>query len=94
MSYINCGATTVTGERFKSKAALKRAMDADPSKVMFYGTAQTLGPALGNVGTVTGNMLDEALPEGTTLVVVGPDPERLRNWYGNVKRVKGVIKIT
>jgi ABC-type histidine transport system ATPase subunit len=94
MSYINCGATTVTGERFKSKAALKRAMAADPSKVLFYGTAQELGPQLGNVGTVTGNMLDEALPVGTTLVLVGPDPERQRNWYGNVVRKNGVIKIT
>jgi hypothetical protein len=86
MSYINCGATTVTGERFKSKAALKRAMAEDPSKVLFYGTAQELGPQLGNVGTVT--------PVGTTLVLVGPDPERLRNWYGNVVRKNGVIKIT
>lgn len=94
MSFINCGVMTTDGQRFKSKAALKRAMEADPSKVMFYGTAQELGQQLGNVGTVTGNMLDEALPEGTTLVVVGPDPERLRNWYGNVKRAKGVIKIT
>jgi ABC-type histidine transport system ATPase subunit len=88
--YINCGATDERGQFFKTKAALKRALAEDPSKVTFYGTAQALGPELGGAGTIDGNHV----PEGVTLVVVGPDPKRQRNWYGNVKIVKGVTKVT
>lgn len=94
MTYINVGAQDHAGGLFASKAALKRAMAADPSKVVFVGTAQELGPQLGNVGTVWGSMLVEALPAGTTLVVVGPDPHRDRRWYGNIVVKNGVVKIS
>lgn len=90
MSYINVGATDEFGRFFPTKAALKRAMAADPGKVTFYGTAQTLGPELGGAGTVDGNHV----PEGVTLVVVGPDPERSRKWYGNVTRKGNVTKVS
>ena len=49
---------------------------------------------LGTTGRITGAMLPDVLSAGVTLVVVGPDPERSRKWYGNIKLVKGVVKIS
>ena len=85
MPFIEVKATDKSGGLFKSKAAMKRAYEADANGVTFE-SVQGLGPRFyGHADNV---------PAGTTLVVVGPDPERARNWYGNVKLVKGVIKIT
>jgi hypothetical protein len=77
MAFINVGAF-INNERPASKAALKRAMKEDPASVRFDVTEMLTA----NAGrTIAGN----EVPEGDTLVVVGPDPYTNRKFYGNVK---------
>lgn len=74
-----------TGETFKSKAAMKRAIAEAPQYVKLMSVSSLGGSFHGSPNELT---------EGTTLVVVGPDPYTDRKWYGNIKRVKGVIKVS
>jgi hypothetical protein len=76
MSFINVGASTRDGVRFASKKSLKTALAENPSEVLFDVTA-----AFGNQDTLCG----DALPQGDTLSVCGPDPYTNRRWYANVK---------
>jgi len=85
MAFIEVKAMDKSGRPFASKAAMKRAYEADVKGVTFE-SVQGLGPKF--YGTT------ENLPPNVVLVVVGPDPERSRKWYGNVKWHKGAIKIT
>lgn len=87
MAFIEVKATDYAGGLFKSKAAMKRAIDADPTRV-FFEAVQGLGPKW--YGTAAEFLADG--PAGTKLTVVGPDPERLRNWYGTVEVKNGQLK--
>jgi hypothetical protein len=87
MSYINVGAY-VNGKRPASKKAVREAFAADPNSVEFDKTAGLFD----GYGSFQGIADLDALPAGTTLVLVGPDPERNRKFYGNVvKTSKGWI---
>jgi hypothetical protein len=94
MPYIEVGAvTTDTRDLFPSKAAIKRAWAADPASVTFISVATVVAPSRGQAfnGPVT---CPADLPAGTKLTVVGPDPERKRNYYGTVEVAKGAVKIS
>ena len=76
-----------TGSAFKSKAAMKRAIDADLGGVMFLSVA-SLGPQW--TGTAAEFLADG--PVNTKLTVVGPDPYTNRKWYGTVEVKAGKLK--
>ncbi len=79
MPYINVGAT-ISGQRPKSKKALREALRDAPGTVEFDGTSP-LGPQF------SGGVAD--IPDGATLSVCGPDPYRKRDWWANVSRTSG-----
>jgi hypothetical protein len=86
MAFIEVKATDAkSGALFPSKAAMKRAIAADVKSVLFRSV-----PSLG--GSFWGTA--DQVPAGTTLVVVGPDPETSRKWYGNVFFKNGALKVT
>jgi hypothetical protein len=85
MSYLNTGAY-VSGSRPASKAALKRALLADPASLSFDKTAAFFN----GEGTLT--LAD--LEPGLKLTVTGPDPYVKRNWYATVELVNGKVRIT
>lgn len=94
MAFIEVGAVDArSGALFPSKAAIKRAWTADPSSVRFISVASVVSPSRGAAfnGPVLG---PESLPAGTKLTLVGPDPERQRNYYGTVEVAKGKVKIS
>lgn len=85
--YENVGAYLSDGQRPRTKKALREALKADPAGVVFDPTSLLTGR--------TENLHGDNVPEGLTLVVVGPDPYRTRNWYANVKRgTDGKPKLT
>lgn len=89
MAFIEVKATaSASGALFPSKAAIRRAWEADPRSVTFQ-SVQGLGGYF--YGPVLG---PESLPNGLKLTVVGPDPERLRNYYGTVEVKGGKVKIS
>ncbi len=95
MAFIEVGAVAAqTGALFPSKAALKRAWAYDRRSVRFISVATVIAPRRGEAfdGTVS---TPADLPTGTKLTLVGPDPERQRNYYGTVEvaRVRGVLDI-
>lgn len=85
-------AATFEPANFKSKAAIKRALEEDPTKVSFI-----------EIGTVANGFIDtrrtaaELLAEldGTSkyVLVVGPDPYRLRNYFGQISAKGGKLVI-
>lgn len=75
MSYVNCGAY-IAGRRAPSKKALKIALADAPDRVAFDPTSM-----FGSQGIIRG----DAVPEGVSLQVVGPDPYAKRSWYATVK---------
>lgn len=75
MSVMNAGARTVSGDHFPSKKALRAALAADPSEVVFYSTSP-MGPHANE--SFRGN----EVPADVTLSLVGPDPYTSRTWYG------------
>lgn len=87
MPFIEVKATTFSGQPFASKAAMKRAIDADPAKVRFVGVA-SLGPVW--TGSAAEFLVDG--PAGTKLTVVGPDPYTNRKWYGTIEVKNGKLK--
>ena len=87
MAFIEVKATDYAGGLFKSKAAMKRAIDADPARVRFVSVA-SLGPAW--TGSAAEFLADG--PANTKLTVVGPDPYTARNWYGTVEVKNGKLK--
>jgi hypothetical protein len=86
MGYINGGVrSATTNTPIASKAALKRAVVADPADVMFFCTSE--------LGEVFNGRLTET-PESAKLQVVGPDPYTNRRWYATVTRdAAGTIKV-
>jgi hypothetical protein len=87
MPFIEVKATDYAGRSFPSKAAMKRAIVADPNRVRFTSVA-TLGPTW--TGSATDFLTDG--PAGVKLTVVGPDPYTDRKWYGTVEVKNGQLK--
>lgn len=87
MAFVNVGAY-VNNERCPSKAALKRALKEAPDTVRFDCTS-AVGPDAGRA-----DIKGTEVPEGDTLVVVGPDPYTNRKWYGNVKIGKNGVTVS
>lgn len=81
MAFVNVGAKTREGRRFKTKAALRRALDDAPSEVLFDITELRDAPPEDICG--------DSIPTGMRLVVVGPDPYNRRVWYANVAQHGG-----
>lgn len=93
MAYIEVGAVTPQGGQFPSKAQIKRSWAADPASVIFVSVSSVASPGRGTAfnGPVT---CPADLPSGTKLTIVGPDPERARNYYGTVEVRAGKVKIS
>lgn len=90
MPFIEVKATdAATGATFPSKAAMKRAIAADPRKVQFT-SVPSLGPAW--YGTAQEFGWSERAKAGLKLTVVGPDPETSRKWYGTIEVKNGKLK--
>ena len=80
-----------SGALFPSKAAMKRAIEADSRSVMFRsvsplgqqweGTAQEFG-------------WSDRAKNGLKLTIVGPDPFTDRRWYGTVEIKNGKLKVS
>ena len=87
MPFIEVRATDYRGGLFASKAAMKRAIAADPSQVRFTSVA-SLGPSW--TGSAAEFLADG--PANTKLTVVGPDPYTDRKWYGTVEVKNGQLK--
>lgn len=87
MAFIEVRATDYAGGLFKSKAAMKRAIAENPSRVRFTSVA-SLGPRW--TGSAAEFLTDG--PAGTKLTVVGPDPYTDRKWYGTVEVKNGQLK--
>lgn len=89
MTYINCGARDDKGNRFPSKAAMRRAIADNPKRVVLATTSE-LGPQ--RIATVY-ELQQERNPDVWT--VVGPDPHTDRRWYGSltVDRRDGQVKV-
>jgi hypothetical protein len=81
MAFVNVGVETPHN---KSKRALREAIAADASKVIFYGTSVS--------STYYGRVSD--IKDGMTYQVVGPDPERSRKWYATVEKKNGKIRVS
>ena len=75
MSYVNVGAHFGVAE-VPTKKALKDAVKAESTDLVFYGTSD-FTRFYGGLDAVT---------EGTTLAVTGPNPFTNRKWYANVTR--------
>jgi DeoR/GlpR family transcriptional regulator of sugar metabolism len=73
-----------TAQTFKSKKALKDAVSEQGAEnVYVFDTS-----AFDNKGTVSIASL-----AGSTAVIVGPDVYSKRDWFANVKTVKGEIRV-
>ncbi len=69
---MNVGARSIsTSANYPSKAALRRALQADPSDVLFYSTSDF----------TPGAFRATEVPFGETLYVVGPDPYTSRKYF-------------
>lgn len=86
MSSVNCGAY-VNSKRPKSKKALKEAIKNDPHRVTFDPTS------IFDAKTST-SYYGDAIPNGVSLSVCGPDSYTLRKWYATVTTVNGNVKVT
>jgi hypothetical protein len=75
----------IKGVRPKSKKAVKEAIAANPERVEIENTS-LFGGGFGGLAT--------ELKEGQSVTFVGPDPSRQRNFYGEIKKVRGVLKVT
>lgn len=86
MGFINCGAFDMrTGNRVKTKKALREAIADDPANVSFDKTALHDGG---------GRIRGDEIPEGAILSVVLPDPYRDRRAYASVSRkADGSVKV-
>lgn len=75
----NFDATTIDGERFRTKRALKQALQATPDNVLLTCT-DLLGA---NVGT---SYRANELPPDLIAYIAGPDPHTARTWFANVRQ--------
>jgi hypothetical protein len=76
---MNVEARTVSGQEYPSKAALKRAILADPTDVVFRSTS----------AFTPGEFRASEAPALERLDVVGPNAATSRKYYANVTRVPG-----
>lgn len=77
---------------FKSKAAIKRALASDASKVTWL----ELG-TIANGFAETRRSSEELLAEldgGRYVLIVGPDPYRKRNFFGQVRAKNGKLVVS
>lgn len=91
MGYVNVGAIDRDGKRFKTKKAMKEAIESEfelGSRVGFDQTAMLHSAQVPEVCTLGD------LPEGVILSVVGPDPYSDRRWYANVERKGDKVKVS
>jgi predicted esterase YcpF (UPF0227 family) len=73
-----------TFTKFKTKAELRRKVEeVGADKVAVFGTSM-----FGDENATTVAELAD-----TSAVIVGPDVYNRRNWYANVKTVKGQVRI-
>jgi hypothetical protein len=79
---MNVTATTVAGEIYASKAALRRALAADPSDVLFTQTSA--------FATTDLTFRASEMPFGVRLDIVGPSAY-VRKYYANAVRVTSRI---
>jgi hypothetical protein len=84
--WINGDAKDASGQRFKTKAALKRAVAEDPDSVTLLPTAMfTTQPEVKASGVVG----DDAWS------IAGPNPYTDRRWYATVRRnSKGKVTVS
>jgi hypothetical protein len=80
------GVFTPNYTRYKTKKALKEAVAAEHTPILEV-TSMFLGPEEPT------SIPFDALVEGKTYTIVGPDPYRARNWYANVVRHGSRIKV-
>jgi hypothetical protein len=87
--YVNVGAQYAADKSdIPTKAALKRAIAANPAEVYFYGTS-----LIGDNGLDTGTL--DILAKGVKYSVVGPNPYTNRKWYATVEiTVSGAIRVS
>ena len=88
MAFTEVKSTDRAGGLFASKAALRRAYDADPGSVRFDSVSPMGTQFNGYVRT------PEDLPAGLKLTLVGPDPFTDRRWYGTLEVKNGKVKIS
>lgn len=79
------GVFTPFGGRYKTKKALKEAVAENHTPILEVTSMFNEGPT---------NIPFDALEEGKTYTLVGPDPYRARKWYANVRRDGGNIKVS
>lgn len=77
-TYVTAGAQDRDGNRFTSKKALKEALAANPSEVVFDIT-DAFHEELGDL------LCADSLPADVTVQVAGPDPYTARRWFASVK---------
>ena len=87
-TYIECGAIQADGSFFPSKAAIQRAYKADPASVRFVAVGDVMGNSFNGPVTCPGD-----IPAGVAINFVGPNPFSDRRFYGNVKVVKGQVRV-
>lgn len=84
--FVNVGAKDRDGRRFRTKRALREALDFAPSEVLFDCTEHHT--------SALPMYCADSIPTGVRLVVVGPDPYRKRDWYANVVQHGGKPRLT
>jgi hypothetical protein len=87
LSFVNVGAKNRAGERFKTKRALREALEDAPSEVLF-------DPTSWHSGSAQIDICADSIPRGLRLVVVGPDPYSHRQWYAQVSQLGGKPRLT
>lgn len=90
--WINAGARDANGERFKTKAALKRALKAAPQSVAFDTTALATTARPDEIVTAS-DLGNRPRHTEEAWTIVGPDPYTDRRWYATVKvnRLKNLV---
>lgn len=87
-------AQTPDGENFPSKAAIRRALDADwPQDGVVWIELGTVENGFQDKRWTSAALMREIGDAPRTLLVVGPDPYRKRNYYGTVSIKNGKVKV-
>lgn len=88
MSSINVHAVDANGNDFPSKAALKRAIAADPRSVTLITTSAFDGAGLSWQASTL-------LARDPSNTAVGPNPHTNRKWYATIGRNhKGIVTVS
>jgi hypothetical protein len=84
--------TSFEPSNFKSKAAIKRALAEDPASVSWLEIG-TVANGFQDTRRSTEELLAE-LEGGRYVLIVGPDPYRLRNFFGQVRAKGGKLVVS